>query len=229
MEQLFEQLERFSASPLCVFEFKPMDYPSSIQQHLITAYFELATLLKTTTHPDIVRLLHSSIEKQHEIFLPGLLYALLLDFKANHHIFETYMPILRSESWLGLDQLLQQLISESLNFIKWQHRQALVLILGRFNYFGQLTPELLSLTIKTADAFDFSEPSLNYNHSLLEFFQSILAQGSEGDHLKAILYDRLFYKLMRMLTLLNMVEEENLREYRSRCVAIAYRLLDFGK
>lgn len=178
MEQLFEHLERFSASPLCVFEFKPMDYPSDIQQHLITAYFELATLLKTTAHPDIVRILHSSTDKQHEIFLPGLLYALLLDFKANHHIFETYMPILRSESWLGFDRLLQQLIRESLNFIKWQHRRAIVLILGRLNYFGQLTADLLALAIKTADAFDFSEHSLYYNNSLLDFFQSILAQGA---------------------------------------------------
>ena len=73
-----------------------MDYPSDIQQYLITAYFELTNLLKTSAHSDIVRLLHSSTDKQHEIFLPGLLYALLLDFKANHHIFETYMPILRS-------------------------------------------------------------------------------------------------------------------------------------
>jgi hypothetical protein len=229
MEPLFEQLERFSASHLCIFDFKSIDYPSNIQQHLITAYFEFTTLLKTTSHPEIVRLLHSSTDKQHEVFLPGLLYSLLLDFRANHHVFETYMPILRSESWLGFDRLLQQLIRESLGFIKWQYRHALVLILGRLNYFGQLTPDLLALAIKTADAFDFSEPSLNYNHSLLEFLQSILAQGAEGDQLKAVLCDRLFYKLMRMLTLLNMVDEENVREYRSRCVAIAYRLLAFGK
>jgi hypothetical protein len=156
MEQLFDQLERFSASSLCIFEFKPMDYPCDIQQHLITAYFEITSILKTTAHPDIIRLLHSSSDKQHEIFLPGLLYALLLDFRGNHHIFETYMPILRSESWLGFDRLLQQLIKESLNFIKWQHRQALVPILGRVNYFGQLTPDLLALVIKTVDAFDFS-------------------------------------------------------------------------
>ncbi len=130
---------------------------------------------------------------------------------------------------MGFDRLLQQLIRESLGFIKWHYRHAIVLILGRLNYFGQLTPDLLALAIKTADAFDFSEPSLNYNHSLLEFFQSILAQGSEGDQLKGVLCDRLFYKLMRMLTLLNMVDEENVREYRRRCVAIAYRLVSFGK
>ncbi len=96
MEPLLEQIERFSSSQLCIFDFKPIDYPSNIQQHLITAYFELASLLKNTSQPDIVRLLHSSNDRQHEVFLPGLLYSLLLDFKANHHLFETYMPIMRS-------------------------------------------------------------------------------------------------------------------------------------
>jgi hypothetical protein len=82
-----------------------------------------------------------------------------------------------------------------------------VLIISKLNYFGQLTPDLLSLAIKTADAFDLSEHSLNFNNSLLEFFQTILAQGAEADQLKAVLADRFFYKLLRMLTLLNMVDE----------------------
>jgi hypothetical protein len=44
-----------------------------------------------------------------------------------------------------------------------------------------------------------------------------------------MLADRLFYKLLRMLTLLNISEEETTREYRNRCVSIAYRLFAFSK
>jgi hypothetical protein len=96
MEQLFEQIEKFIATPTCIFEFKAIDYPTALQQHLIASYFELNTLLKTTAHADIVRLLHSSTERQFDVFLPGLLYTMLLDFAASHSLFETYMPILRS-------------------------------------------------------------------------------------------------------------------------------------
>jgi hypothetical protein len=85
------------------------------------------------------------------------------------------------------------------------------------------------MAIKIIDAFDFSEHSLNFNNNLLEFFESILAQGAETDHLKAVLADRFFYKLLRMLTLLNTVDEEIVRDYRNRCVAITYRLLTFGR
>lgn len=102
-------------------------------------------------------------------------------------------------------------------------------ILGKLNFFGQLDPNLLAATLSAADAFDFSEPSLNFNNGLLEFCQALLAQGAEADPLKAVLADRLFYKLLRMLTLLNALEDETMREYRQRCVAIAYRLLAFGK
>lgn len=61
MEQQFEHLERFMASAGCIFQLKPMDYPSLLQQHLITAHIELRALLKTTPHPEVVRLLHSPI------------------------------------------------------------------------------------------------------------------------------------------------------------------------
>jgi hypothetical protein len=73
-----------------------MDYPSALQQHLIIAHFELHSVLKSTAHPEVVRLLHSSTERQLDLFLPGLLYNLLLDFPSALTLFETYMPILRS-------------------------------------------------------------------------------------------------------------------------------------
>lgn len=139
------------------------------------------------------------------------------------------MPILRGESWLALDRLLQELIKESFTSIKNQHKSALIHIMNRLNYFRQLSVDLLTMAIKIIDAFDFSEHSLNFNNNLLEFFESILAQGAETDHLKAVLADRFFYKLLRMLTLLNTVDEEIVRDYRNRCVAINYRLLTFGR
>lgn len=95
MEQVFDQLEKFASGPLSIFEFKSIDYPSLLQQRLIAGYFDLAQLLKAP-HSDIVRQLHSSPERQFEVFLPGLLYNLLLDFNAGQGLFETYMPILRS-------------------------------------------------------------------------------------------------------------------------------------
>lgn len=66
------------------------------------------------------------------------------------------MPILRSESWLSLDRLLQQIIRESFSAIKVQHRSPLALIIAKLNYFGQLSADLLALAIKTIDAFDLS-------------------------------------------------------------------------
>jgi hypothetical protein len=118
MEQLLEQLERFVTSPACIFDFRPIDYPTALQQHLIAAYFDFNALVKTTAHPDLIRILHSSTDKQVEVFLPGLLYALFLDFTAAYPVFETYMPILRSEIWLALDRLLQQLVRDSFTAIK---------------------------------------------------------------------------------------------------------------
>lgn len=52
----------------------------------------------------------------------------------------------------------------------------------------------------------------------------MLSQPSESNYLKELLADKFFYKLLRMLTLLNLLDEETMREYRQRCVAIAYRL-----
>ena len=101
--------------------------------------------------------------------------------------------------------------------------------MNRLNYFRQLSVDLLTMAIKIIDAFDFSEHSLTFNNNLLESFQSILAQGAETDHLKAVLADRFFYKTLRMLTLLKIVDDEIMQNYRSRCVAIAYRLLTFGR
>jgi hypothetical protein len=80
--------------------------------------------------------------------------------------------------------LLQQLIRDSFSMIKTQHRSSLIPILAKLNYFGQLSTDLLTLAIKTLDCFDYSENSLNYNNNLLEFFQCVLAQGTESDHLK---------------------------------------------
>jgi hypothetical protein len=94
------------------------------------------------------------------------------------------MPILRSESWLALDRLLQQLIRESFTIIKNQHKNALIPIFAKLNYFGQLSGELAILAVKTMDSFDLSEHSLNFNNSLLEFFQCLLSQNSESDYLK---------------------------------------------
>jgi hypothetical protein len=128
-----------------------------------------------------------------------------------------------------LDRLLQQLIKESFTSIKNQHKSAFIHIMNRLNYFRQLSVDLLTMAIKIIDAFDFSEHSLTFNNNLLESFQSILAQGAETDHLKAVLADRFFYKTLRMLTLLKIVDDEIMQNYRSRCVAIAYRLLTFGR
>ncbi len=73
-------------NPNCIFDFKPIDYPTALQQHLISSYFELNTLLKATPHSDIVRLLHSP-DRPFEIFLPGLLYSMFLDFNGSHSLF----------------------------------------------------------------------------------------------------------------------------------------------
>ena len=51
--------------------------------------------------------------------------------------------------------------------LKQQHRIALVPIVAKLNYFGQLSGELIVLVLKTIDLFDLSEPSLNYNNNLL--------------------------------------------------------------
>jgi|688.fasta_scaffold1533777_1 hypothetical protein len=66
------------------------------------------------------------------------------------------MPILRNESWVGLDRLLQQLLKDSLNLIKPIHRGSIISILAKLNYFGQLSGDLLVLAIKIIDAFDLS-------------------------------------------------------------------------
>lgn len=69
--------------------------------------------------------------------------------------------------------------------LKQQHRIALVPIVAKLNYFGQLSGELIVLVLKTIDLFDLSEPSLNYNNNLLEFIQSILCQQqTENNYLK---------------------------------------------
>ncbi len=69
--------------------------------------------------------------------------------------------------------------------LKQQHRIALVPIVAKINYFGQLSGELIVLVLKTIDLFDLSEPSLNYNNNLLEFIQSILCQQqTENNYLK---------------------------------------------
>lgn len=77
MDQMLAKLDSFIRSNSCAFEFKPIDYPSEFQQHLITNYFTMIDLLKTHSQTDIVRLLHSS-EKYPEVFIPGLLYQMLL-------------------------------------------------------------------------------------------------------------------------------------------------------
>ena len=41
--------------------------------------------------------------------------------------------------------------------------------------------------------------------------------------------DKLFYKLLRMLALLNLIDEETVRDYRSRCINLAYKLFEFSK
>lgn len=114
--------------------------------------------------------------------------------------------------------------------IKQKHRMALVSIIAKLNYFGQLSGELMVLILKTIDLFDLSQQSLNYNNNLLEFIQSILCQQqSENSYLKQILAQNFFYKLLRMLTLLNLVSEETMREYKNRCISIAYRLFQLSK
>jgi hypothetical protein len=110
-----------------------------------------------------------------------------------------------------------------------KHKSAFVPILAKMNYFGQLSGELMVLAIKTVDSFDLSEHTLNFNNNLLEFFQCILSQSSESNYLKEILAEKFFYKMLRMLTLLNLVDEETMREYKNRCVSIAYRLFEFSK
>lgn len=75
---MFDSLDRFIRSSLCVFDFKSIDYPTEFQQHLITSYFAMVDLLKTHSQTDIVRLLHSS-DRYLEFFIPGLLYQMLLD------------------------------------------------------------------------------------------------------------------------------------------------------
>ena len=41
MELSFEKLDKFIASDNCIFQYKAIDYPTPLEQHLITSYFEL--------------------------------------------------------------------------------------------------------------------------------------------------------------------------------------------
>ena len=77
MEQTFARLDRFISSPQCIFHFKPIDYPSQLQQHLISSYFTMTDLLRTQSSDDTAKLLNTS-EKYLEVFIPGLLYEMIL-------------------------------------------------------------------------------------------------------------------------------------------------------
>jgi hypothetical protein len=41
MDLSFEKLDKFIDSAACIFQYKAMDYPTPLQQHLIVSYFEL--------------------------------------------------------------------------------------------------------------------------------------------------------------------------------------------
>jgi len=128
-----------------------------------------------------------------------------------------------------MDKLVQQLLKESFLSISPSLRSSMLLVIDKLLLFGQLTSDLLILLIKTMDGFDLSEVSLNYNNSLLELlYQRIITQNiPEQTQLAETLADNLFYKLLRMLTVICLLEEETFCEYKSKCVTIVNRLFTF--
>jgi len=66
------------------------------------------------------------------------------------------MTILRSDAWVALDRLLQQLLKESFLAIMSQYRSSIFIIVDKLLFFGQLSPDSLILLIKTMDSFDLS-------------------------------------------------------------------------
>lgn len=187
----------------------------------------MADLLKTHSRTDIVRLLHSS-EKYLEVFIPGLLYQMLLDPVASEQHFEAYMPSLRSESWSQFGKLLLVLLKDSFLWIKAHLRIRIIPLLTKLHYYGQLIPDLVILAIKTIDYSDFSENGLNYNNEMMALFHRLLSE-PVSKPLSYLLAKALFYKLLRMLSLLVCVEDEALREYKTRCVGLAERLFELER
>ena len=137
MEQTFARLDRFISSPHCIFQFKPIDYPSQLQQHLISSYFTMTDLLRTQSSDDTAKLLNTS-EKYLEVFIPGLLYEMILSPQSAEQHFETYMPSLRSESWNNFSKLLQHLLKDSFLWIKAELRTGIIPLLSKLKFYSQL-------------------------------------------------------------------------------------------
>jgi hypothetical protein len=126
---------------------------------------------------------------------------MLLDPPSASQHFETFMPSLRSESWAHFGKLLLHLLQDSFTWIKPQLRSGIVFLLGKLHYYGQLSGDLLVLAVKTMDYSDMSEASLNFNNEMLGLFQRLLTE-PVSKPLTYILAKTLFYKLLRMLSLL---------------------------
>ena len=84
---------------------------------------------------------------------------------------------------------------------------------------------MVVLAVKTIDYTDLSETSLNYNHQMLTFFHELLT-APNNKQFSYVLAKTFFFKILRMLSLLVYVEDEALRDYKLRLVALAERLFE---
>ena len=88
--------------------------------------------------------------------------------------------------------------------------------------------DLLVLAIKTINYTDFSEGELNYSSEMVGFFGRIVNGDNRGKH-EPVLASNMFYKVFKMVGLLVCVDEDGVKEYRARLVALAERLFEIER
>jgi hypothetical protein len=166
--------------------------------------------------------MQSQPDRQTEVMVPGLLYALMLEGDRARPLLESCLSGLRSDAWTGMERLLQQLLREGFGAIRAGHRVGLLAAVEQLLLLGQVGSDLMTLLVKSMDAFDLADPSLAYNNALLHLLeQRVLATPAP---LLDLLADLLFYKLLRLLALL---PPDCLPDYRARCVRVVLGLLEY--
>ena len=221
MEEFIRDWQRFIQSERCVFELQAIDFPSPLQQHLITSHFELTHLLHSTPHPDVVKLLHSNSDKVHHMFLPGLTYHVLLGSELVPVLCDSYLPILTADTWTALDRLLQNVVRETFRDIKRPYRPGIPELVEKIHHFGQLSCELLSLLVKTVNCYRQEKEILDYNSCCLRLLGAMMRQQLSAD-LRQTLSVYFFYKLLRLLALMPAGQYDLRNDY----VSMASRLLE---
>lgn len=77
------------------------------------------------------------------------------------------------------------------------------------------------MAMKSMDCFDLGEDSLNYCNSLLFLFNRIIYCGHAVDStslILGVLCNKLFPKLVRAVTVINLSEDENIKYYKLKSI-----------